>query len=233
MLSIVIPCYNEEKNLENLFQRFSSAVSNKEIEVIFVNNGSTDGSEKLFLELLSQYKFAKYVHVLKNIGYGHGIISGLKQCTMPFIGWTHADLQTDPMDVAAAYELLDPKVKNIYIKGNRQGRPIFDSFFTYAMSFFETIYLRKMLFDINAQPNIFHRDFFQSWINPPNDFSLDLFALYSAKKKKLDIKRIKVRFPNRVHGISSWNHGLQSKYKFIKRTLLFSRELKGRIQHEL
>ena len=48
---------------------------------------------------------------------------------------------------------------NCYVKGDRKGRPIFDQIFTLGMSFFETIYLRTKLWDINAQPNIFHRSF--------------------------------------------------------------------------
>ena len=51
------------------------------------------------------------------------------------------------------------------------------------MSLFETIYIGKALWDINAQPNIFHRQFFEGWSNPPFDFSLDLYALYMSKKK--------------------------------------------------
>ena len=49
------------------------------------------------------------------------------------------------------------------------------------MSLFETLLLRTRLWDINAQPTMFHRDFFASWDRPPHDFSLDLYAYYGAK----------------------------------------------------
>ena len=39
------------------------------------------------------------------------------------------------------------------------------------MSLFETLLLRTRLWDINAQPTMFHRDFFASWDRPPHDFS--------------------------------------------------------------
>lgn len=82
------------------------------------------------------------------------------------------------------------------------------------------------VWDINAQPNIFHRSFFESLHNTPKDFSLDLYFLYMAKKRGLNVIRFDVLFPERVHGESSWNTGFLSKWKFIKRTIDFSIKLK-------
>jgi polyisoprenyl-phosphate glycosyltransferase len=86
------------------------------------------------------------------------------------------------------------------------------------------------LWDINAQPNIFHRTFFEAWQSPPHDFALDLFAYYQARKCKLDIVRFDVLFPERLHGVSTWNTGLKSKLRFIKRTIEFSVKLRRSLQ---
>jgi hypothetical protein len=94
------------------------------------------------------------------------------------------------------------------------------------MSLFETIYLGSKLWDINAQPNIFHKTFFQDLENIPKDFSLDLYFLYMAKKRGINVIRFDVVFPPRIHGESSWNNGIVSKWKFIKRTIDFSIKLK-------
>ena len=64
---------------------------------------------------------------------------------------------------------------------------------------------------------IFHKSFFNSWKNPPNDFSLDLFAYFMAKKCDLNIKRFNVRFDRRLYGKSHWNKGFKEKLKFIKK----------------
>ncbi|MDC0253352.1 glycosyltransferase family 2 protein [Bacteriovoracales bacterium] len=227
-LSIVVPCFNEEKNLTLILEKFNSHINRSDIEVILVDNGSTDGSQKVFEEQIPRYSFARLVRIENNIGYGHGILAGLKNAKGEFLGWTHADLQTDPKDVLRALEKIEEKgnAKSLFIKGKRKGRPFFDEFFTKGMSLFESLYLKKALWDINAQPNIFHKSFFDTWENPPNDFSLDLYSLFLAKKKKMDIQRMEVLFPPRVHGESSWNKGLASKWKFIKRTLVYSRQLK-------
>jgi hypothetical protein len=123
--------------------------------------------------------------------------------------------------------------KKLYIKGQRSGRPLFDTFFTVGMSFFETCYLRTRLWDINAQPNIFHRSFFEALEKPPHDFSLDLYAFFMARRMKLKIIRTFVLFPKRIHGVSSWNSGIKSKVKFIKRTLAFSSKLKRELKNDL
>ncbi|MDQ1911645.1 glycosyltransferase family 2 protein [Paenibacillus sp. GD4] len=233
LLTIVVPCYNEEKNIPLILERFNQCINGREdIEVILVNNGSTDRSEEVLRKLLPGFSFARTVLVQVNQGYGFGIISGLREAKGKYIGWTHADLQTDPNDVIKALKIIENKgyPGDIYVKGNRKNRPLFDQFFTSGMSIFESIYMGTKLSDINAQPNLFHRSFFDSWKSPPHDFSLDLFALYKASKANLTIERFDVIFPERIHGQSSWNTGLASKWKFIKRTLSFSKKLKGELK---
>lgn len=230
-LSLIIPCYNEAKNIPLILKRFRKIINRNDVELILVDNGSTDESSKVLAELVPKYPFANTVKVPQNKGYGYGILSGLKAAKGMFLGWTHADMQTDPADVIKALEIIESKKEQqIYVKGNRRGRPLFDQFFTTGMSFFESLYLGVWLWDINAQPNIFHRQFYDTWIDPPHDFSLDLYALYLARKSKLKLIRFDVRFPKRIHGESSWNHGLSAKKKFILRTIDFSKKLKKRIQ---
>lgn len=228
-LSIIVPCYNESKNIPLILEKFASVIKRDDIEVILVNNGSTDNSEEIMGSLVPIYTFARVVKVEVNEGYGFGITSGLNEAKGEFIGYTHADMQTDPADPIKALEIIEKQSNptNCYIKGDRKGRPLFDQFFTTGMSLFETLYLGTTLWDINAQPNIFHRSFFDSVKNScPRDFSLDLFLLYMAKKKGLNVIRFDVVFPERLHGESSWNTGLASKWKFIKRTIDFSIKLK-------
>ena len=236
-LSIVIPCFNEAENIPLILDRFASVLT-ENIDVILVNNGSTDNSQTVLDELLPKYSFARTILVPKNQGYGYGILQGLKNAEGDYIGWTHADMQTDPNDVVRAYNiLLESEGKNddngrngnnnIFLKGNRHGRPLFDRFFTNGMSLFETLYFGTVMYDINAQPNIFPKSFFETWKKPPYDFALDLYAFYQAKRQGLKIIRFPVDFTPRLHGSSKWNTGLRSKIKFIKRTIKFSVELKG------
>lgn len=225
-LSIVVPCYNEEQNIPLILNRFAEVIQRDDIEVILVDNGSTDDSARVIAGLMPKYPFVRTVRVEVNQGYGYGILQGLRECRGEYIGWTHADMQTDPGDILKALAIIEKEQGLVFVKGNRKGRPLFDVFFTAGMSLFETCYLHKKLYDINAQPNIFPKVFYDGWENPPHDFSLDLYALYMARKKGLKVVRFPVLFPERVYGESKWNTGLMAKWKFIKRTVAFSINLK-------
>jgi glycosyltransferase involved in cell wall biosynthesis len=200
--------------------------------VIIVDNGSIDNTQEVLSDILANYSFIKLVTVKENIGYGNGILQGLNSASGEIIGWTHADLQTNPADINSALTFFEQSnnIETIFVKGERYGRSITDVFFTIGMALFESVLMRTWMWDINAQPTLFHKSFFESWVEPPNDFSLDLFAYFIAKKKGFVIKRFPVLFSERMHGVSSWNISWSNKYKFIKRTLQFSFLLNQRLK---
>lgn len=230
--SIIIPCYNEAKSLPLLVDRCRNLAkqTSEDIEFIFVDNGSTDLTPVIMKKLLFTSYGCRSIRVNSNQGYGHGILAGLAEAKGDVLGWTHADLQTDPSDILSAIEIFKKHRVKIFVKGRRYGRPISDLFFTVAMSIFETIYLSRRLWDINAQPTLFNRNFYESWVDAPHDFALDLFAYAEARTMRLPIYRFPVKFGERVYGMSNWNVNWPSKIKFIIRTLEFSRKLKRRSQ---
>lgn len=227
-LSIILPCYNEAKNIPLILSRFREVLARDDVEVILVNNGSGDDSQEVLERLIPQYNFARTVEVEINQGYGFGILSGLKVATGEYLAWTHADIQMDSYDVIRGFSLIEKSAQpqKIFVKGRRIGRPFSDRIFTFGMSVFETLYMGTQLNDINAQPNIFHRSFFECWSNPPYDFSLDLYAFYMARSLNLSVLRFPVVVRKRLYGHSHWNFGWKSRYKFIKRTVEFSIKLK-------
>lgn len=223
--SLIIPCYNEADSLPLLLERCRKVTHTPDIEIILVDNGSTDRTPEVLTSLLPHYPGCRSIRVDKNQGYGFGIISGLKAATGDILGWTHADMQTDPFDIVAGLSLFSKNGQNIFVKGQRHGRPLGDVFFTIGMSVFEVILLRTALWDINAQPTLFSRDFFNRWHEPPHDFSLDLYAYYLARRNKIKVFRFPVKFGQRAHGLSHWNVDWMAKYKFIKRTISYSLQL--------
>ena len=224
-LSIVIPCFNEEKNLSELFDRCAELAERIDCEIISVNNGSTDNSMQVMNSLTKDNKAFKLVHLKKNKGYGNGILAGLNAASGEFLGWTHADLQTNPLDCINALNLIQSK-PNSFVKGKRYGRGFADSLFTAGMSIFETLLLMRPMKDINAQPTVFSKKFYNQWKNPPLDFSIDLYAYHEAIKLNQSIIRFPVYFGPRMQGNSSWNFGFISRMRFIKRTILYSLKLR-------
>ena len=227
-ISLIIPCYNEEKNIPLIINKLYPLYQDKSFEIIFVENGSNDNSLSILKSYESKIPNFNFISIKKNKGYGYGIVQGLKIAKGQFLAWTHADMQTNPLDILKGMRLIKGEQKKIFIKGLRKGRKISDSFFTFGMSLFATFNLGYFLWDINAQPCIFPSSFFEDWIDPPNDFSLDLYAYFQAKRKGYQIKRFDVNFGKRIFGVSKWNFNLYSKIKFIKRNLLYIVELSNR-----
>ncbi|KIP18923.1 glycosyl transferase family 2 [Burkholderia ubonensis] len=220
--SLVIPCYNEARNLPLLIERCKNLCASSGVEVVLVDNGSSDDSPAVLRTLLAGTTGLRSVRVDVNQGYGFGILSGLRAAKGEILGWTHADMQTDPCDALAGLALFERHGNNIFVKGRRYGRPIADVAFTVGMSIFETCLLRRPLWDINAQPTMFSRAFFERLENPPSDFSLDLYVYYQARVMGLPVHRFPVRFGERAHGVSHWNVNWAAKRKFIRRTIDFS-----------
>lgn len=235
ILSIVLPCFNESGNINNIFERFREVLKKRDdIEVILVNNGSTDDTREVMARQLEQPEnsFAKVVNVEVNKGYGFGIMSGVNTALGEFISWTHADMQTDPGDVLRALDVINtfPKETKVIVKGRRIARKPLDTLFTFGMSIISSIALSAKLNDVNAQPKLFHKSFLTEFKNPPDDFSLDLYLLYIARKKNYEIKEVRVNFAQRLHGEAKGGGTLKGKFKLIKRTWSYIFKLKKELK---
>ena len=228
MFSLVIPCYNEEGNIEELIQRCKSIFTEKDFEIIFVENGSTDNSLDLFEKKLKKIPNFKLLKIKKNLGIGNGIHEGLKASSGSIIGWTHGDLQADPLDARKAFNLSKSLKGNFLIKGKRlsKNRSIVELFFTYGLALFESILFCKKFWEVNAQPNIFNKEFFNLWNNPPNDYNIDIFCFATALMNEVKIKRFNVIFRERFSGQSKWNKNIFVRLIFISKTIIYSIKLR-------
>lgn len=230
-LSIVIPCYNEGENMIKLFDLCHKAIGKRnDIEVVFINNGSTDLTSSIIEKLISnsEYSFAKYHNIKNNLGYGNGILKGLSICQGEILSWTHADLQTNPLDVILCFEkykkgLID---STCIVKGRRKGRNLFDTFFTAGMALISSFFLGSFLWDINAQPKLFNKSFMNLLRKAPLDFSLDLYLLFIANKNDIQIRDYPVLFNDRMFGVAKGGGTFKGKIKLIQRTLKYILELR-------
>ena len=87
--SLVIPCYNESGNLVSLVDRCNYLLNEKEdIEVVIVDNGSTDDTSVVLKDLLKNFQKERLrsVRVENNKGYGNGILVGLDECKGSILG---------------------------------------------------------------------------------------------------------------------------------------------------
>ncbi len=115
-LSLIIPCYNEEKTLEDIVHRcFSLASAELELELVIVDDCSTDNSALVALELQKNIKGIKFVRHEKNMGKGSALRSGFLEATGDYVGVQDADMEYDPRDyLTMLAPLLDGKADVVY-----------------------------------------------------------------------------------------------------------------------
>ena len=235
-LSLIIPSYNECDNLGLLESKLSAGFHDKaNIEIIIVDNGSTDATPKTLETLLKHttLKTLRSIRVEQNQGYGYGILAGCRAAKGDVIAWTHADLQTDPSDILNALKLYNHQKSNhVFVKGKRKKRPFLDTWFTIGMQWYASWLLKQSLSDINAQPKLFSRDFYDRFLtqNAPHDFSLDLYTYYCAKRYGYKILEVPVEFTDRLHGEAKGGGSFKTKFKLIKRTFAYIHSLAGQLK---
>jgi len=231
--SIVVPCYNEAANLPNLISRFAALhTAESDWELVLVNNGSKDDSAAVFAAELAQpgRDFVRVVTVPSpNVGYGHGIMTGLRAAKGDWLAWTHADGQTPPSDVLKAFELLlaSANPARTFVKGRRRNRAVKDTLFTLGMEVTATAILGAHLADINGQPKAFPRALLERADSPPVDLSLDLYFFWLAKRSDFEVVTFDVFFGEREHGESKWAFNWRSKVKNIQRSVKFMSALRN------
>ncbi|GAB4295460.1 MAG: glycosyltransferase family 2 protein [Marinilabiliales bacterium] len=116
MISIVIPVYNEEANLHELFRRTISALSSftDDFEVICVDDGSTDNSYNILKELHNKDKRFKFISLSRNFGHQRAILAGLSHTKGDFIGVMDGDLQDPPELFEKLYEKIQEGYDVVY-----------------------------------------------------------------------------------------------------------------------
>ena len=119
MLSLIIPCFNEESNLNKLLNTIDTLFKKypeEKIEIILVDNGSTDNSNKLIKKnKLFLDKKINLIEIDNNVGYGDGIYRGITSSKGNFVAWCHADLQADLKDVIVTIVPVVAPIANVTV----------------------------------------------------------------------------------------------------------------------
>jgi len=214
-LDVVIPLWNEEKNVETLVEEVSSIwdFSLGFNKLYLINNGSIDNTGQIIDTLKSRYSFVDVVQLQMNLNYGGGIYEGFKHTRAQYVGYIPGDLQVSSQDLLKVWlqlivEKQDKGEAPLFYKGCRTIRH--DKFSTRFVSFVYTKIVKFILglnvSDINGLPKIFDRLLLdllpeERMLNFVFDSQLMAVANWSGWK----IKEVPVEFHARREGVSSWS----------------------------
>ncbi len=109
-LSIVVPCFNEEGNVGLLYEAVVASLPHiiEDTEIIFINDGSTDGTWKALKELSEKSPYrVKAVNFSRNFGKEAALLAGFRESTGAYTAVIDADMQQNPKYIADMVKILD------------------------------------------------------------------------------------------------------------------------------
>ena len=189
-LSIIIPCYNEDKTISAIFDKVMEFTT-LEKEVVIIDDFSNDNTLTIIKELQKKNPELKYVSHEKNLGKGGAIRSGLKMCTGDLIIIQDADLEYDPSDYN---NLIEPFLKSdaevVYGTRFRGGGYIRLHFFWhYVANFFLTlltnIFTNLNMSDMETGYKVFKSSAIKSINLKENSFGIEPEITMKLAKKNL------------------------------------------------
>jgi glycosyltransferase involved in cell wall biosynthesis len=223
-LSLIMPCYNEEENLDysipKLIQAFERA--NYRLQLVAVDNGSLDRTGELIAELAAKYPEVTPGKVEKNIGFGQGIRAGIPLCTAPWTGMVAADGQVDAEDVVRLYEACAATNGRVLGKVRRRFRmdgPARKVISVGYNLFVRMLWPRLGSLDVNGNPRVIRRDVLLAMELESTNWLLDPEMLIKAQYMGLRILELNVFARMRGSGLSHVR--LTTCWEFFRNLLIY------------
>ena len=147
-LSVVLPAYNEEKNLKKAIHNCMDVipqVTSLPFEVVVVNDGSQDQTKALLSAISAANPVVRPVHHPQNMGYGQAVLTGICHTRHDLIFFTDADMQFDLKDLKPFIPQMEKYDLVVGYRKNRQD-PWHRLLFAYAWN-----KLMRVLFGLNVR----------------------------------------------------------------------------------
>jgi glycosyltransferase involved in cell wall biosynthesis len=158
--SLVIPCYNEEESLPELYEKITAVMTRMGMthEIVFVDDGSTDDSAQIIAELNRKDERVKLVQFIRNYGKSAALAAGFRVAAGRFVVTMDSDLQDDPEEIP---QLLG-KLESGYdlVSGWKKVRhdPFSKRMASKVYNYFTSIFSGIRLHDFNCGLKIYRRE---------------------------------------------------------------------------
>jgi glycosyltransferase involved in cell wall biosynthesis len=227
MITVIIPCYNEEEVLPLFYNKITEVLSEFDYELLFVDDGSRDNTLGIFREMAAADSRVKYISFSRNFGKESAMYAGLENAKGDYVVIIDADLQHPPDYIPKMYELVSSgeydcaTTKRLSRKGESKIRSMFAGLFYKIMDKFSQVHIEPSAQDFRFM----NRNMVDSILamGEKNRFSKGIFSWVGFRTAYLPYENIE-----RAAGNTSWSfwklllYAAEGMVAFSVAPLLFS-----------
>jgi undecaprenyl-phosphate 4-deoxy-4-formamido-L-arabinose transferase len=209
-LSVVIPVYNGSATVGELVGELKSELSGIDYEIVLVNDGSTDDSEQVCLNIVKNEQNITFISLRKNVGEHNAVMCGLKHSKGDCSVIIDDDFQNPPSEIIKLYNELQKGYDVVYSKYRKKEHSLFRNIGSKLNGFAANILMEKPKHLYLSSFKIIHRDVVNEVVryNGPFPYIDGLILRVTS-----NISSVVVEHSRRKEGKSHYNlHRLVSLY---------------------
>ncbi len=232
-VSVVVPCYNEAEGIAQLKEQLTPVLDRvalrHEVELIFVDDGSTDRTHALLEEAFGARPKTKVVRHERNMNLGAAVRTGVSESKGEWIANLDSDCTYDPSLLEPMLEEMARGADLVTVspyapQGRVDGVPAYRMFLSKTLTAMYRLILRKKIYTFTALARVYHRSVFDRIKSPAFDFTCLAEMMLKALKQDLRVVEVPAVLSVRRFGESKMKTAkvIQAHLRLIRRLLFQS-----------
>ncbi|MDZ7343394.1 MAG: glycosyltransferase family 2 protein [candidate division KSB1 bacterium] len=200
-LSIILPAYNEEENIEVAINRCVAVLEQLRLphEVIVINDGSTDRTAEICRACAEAHSCVRLIEFESNRGYGVALRTGFLHAHYGYVFYTDSDNQFDVSELKYLLPIIDSYDLVVGFRVYRYDPPV-RLFLSWGYNLLIRLLFQIRLHDIDCSFKLFRREIFDHIQLESDDFFIDTEIVLKAKRLGYNINEVGVRHYPRTAG---------------------------------